>query len=504
MKVAKNIPVLEGLKKVSLYLWALLFAFLACFFFSSSTSPLYPYTNIDWINLDSNFFLYEANLWRQGGVPYVDFFDHKGLFHIALDYVGLAMGGRYGVFSLQILAGFIGLVFFFKSIALLAPTQKEWILFAGIAYFGVYSISPCGNSEGEWILPFVSAGFYFFVKGIKTARLSAFRLACFFAGLEVGLGLNSRPLDALWGGAMVVAYFVYYLRQKMGLELLYDALIAIFGCLIPFAIFLPIASAGGYLSLMFQNVFSEGLVYIKMPLDNVETWLNRLLILGVFALEFFLYRLQIKRGDRFIGEFFFVSASISSILYFVCARYTSYYWSGYTFYLLNLIYGLSLVKPVALPRWSLGKKTSLIFGSLLTVWACSFLTLYYTVGYGDFSAHNAQTIAEVITTTIPEATRMSPGKVFAIDCDAGVYTIGGITTGDKYFANQSWWARFTPEVKEDIKAYLTSAKRPEYLLVSETNIWTHDNFGATIDAHYAAIDGTKERSQGQFTIYHVL
>lgn len=489
------------LRKLSLYFWALLFAFLACFFFSSSTSPLYPHTNIDLINLDSNFFLYEANVWNHGGTPYVDFFDHKGLFHIAIDAIGLRRGGRYGVFSLQILAGFLGLIFLFKAIRLLSPEEKGWIIFGGIAYFAMYTISPCGNTEGEWMLPWVSAGFYYLVKGMKTSSLWDFRLGCFLAGLEVGFSLNSRPLDALWGGTMVVAYFVYYLRKKMGIELLYDALSAILGLALPFVLFLSIAYVGGYASLMLKSVFVEGLFYIREPLDSLDTWLNRGIILIVFILEFFCFRYERKKSDPLIAEFFFVASLVSALLYFVCARFYSYYWSGYTFYILNFIYALSLWTPKKLPAFSLPKKASLVLGSLITVWALTFLTLYYTCGLSNFSASNAQAIETTILNNIPETSRKEKGQVLAIDCDAGVYTVGGIISGEKYFANQSWWSLFMKDVKDSVNKDLLSSTRPSYLLVSENNPWTYDNFGEAIHQNYRSITGTKEASKGLFTIY---
>lgn len=488
-------------EKSPLYLEALLFSFCACFFFSTSTSPLYLSSNADYINLDSNFFLYEASAWLKGQVPYLDFFDHKGLFHVAIDAFGLLLGGRIGVFCLQILAGFLGLIFLFKTIEALAPKRNELLLLAGVLYFALYTISPCGNSEGEWMLPFVSAFFYFFVRGMKEESRKGIRLACFFAGLEVGFALNSRPLDALWGGVGVIAYFVYYLKKKWGIELLYDALLAIGGLLIPFVLFWPDAFIKGYAEVMFRSIFVDGFSYVpKGASGEVEVWINRGIILVVLAAEVFFYRYEKKKGDPAIALPFLIVSLLSSLLYLLVARYYSYYWSGYTFYILDGVYALSLIPPLGEKKLLLPKIAWPTLGSLVTLWALALVSLYYTVGLNDFSAKQARNV-EAAVLRIPEKERQSPGHVYALDCDPKVYTIGGFISQEKYFANQSWWSTFKSGVKDEVRAYLSSETKPRYVLVSEAKSWTKENFGDVIEKFYQIVPGSTALSGGAFSLY---
>jgi hypothetical protein len=482
---------------VYLALWALAFSFLAVLLFSTSTSPVYPLANADFINLDSNFFLYEASLWLKGQTPYLDFFDHKGLYHLAINALALLLGGRYALFALQILFGFVGVYFLFLAIHLLTGERKSLFLLAGFLYLSLYAMGSSGNVEGEWVLPYVSLAYYYYLKGMKTSSPWGFRIASFFAGIEVGCSLNSRPLDGIWGGVIAVSFFVYALRKKIGIELLYDALIAIFALGFVYALILPFAIQGGYLQAMMKAIFVDSFSYASSGAWNEGRWLNRLLIALVYALGVLFFLYQKKKGDFDIALFFFVSASIAAPLYFIFARFTTYYWSGYTFYILNLVYAVSL-----LPLFGKAKKIAWacpllsFWATFALVWSISLTSLYYTVGFRNFSYDSSKTTASFVL-SIDEKERTKKGNVFALDCDAALYTIGGITTNEKYLVNQSNWASFVPGVKAELERYLSSPENPHYLLVNENDPITMTNFSAMIEANYRF----SRRSENNIALY---
>jgi len=472
--------------RVMLSLLAFLFAFLSVLFFSTSTSPLYPLNNADFINLDSNLFLYEANLWIHGETPYLDFFDHKGLYHLAINALALLLGGRYMLFFLQILFGFVGVLFLFFAIELLAGEKKDLFLLAGFLYLSLYAMGSSGNVEGEWVLPYVSLAYYYYLKGMKKGGLAPFRIASFFAGIEVGCSLNSRPLDAIWGGVIAVSFFVYALRRKAGWEIVFDALAAILGLAIPFALILPFAFAQGYCGPMMVAIYSDSFSYVTHQAWEKSRWLNRLLILLVYLLGVAFYLIEKKKGDKGTALFFFLSASIAAPLYFLFARFTTYYWSGYTFYILNLVYAVSLFPLIKGRKERSWAKIIMGFWALFaSVWSITLVSLYYTSGFGNFSYASSKEIADFISTNISEDERQKKGNVFAIDCDAAVYTIGGITTTEKYLVNQSNWASFVPDVRSELLRYLSSADKPRYLLVgNDEETWA--NFGDIISPNYEA------------------
>jgi hypothetical protein len=480
---------------------ALFFAFFACFLFSSSTSFLFPKINVDSLNLDSNFFYYLASLWLKGETPYLDFFDHKGLYHLAINALAILMGGRYALFALQVVFGSVALFALFESLALFAPKRHDLLFLAGLIYCGLYAMGSSGNTEGEWVLPYVSLAYYAYLRAIKTGKKGFFCLGSFFAGLEVGCALNSRPLDGIWGGALIVSFSVYILRQHWAKELFFNALYALLGLAIPYALILPFAFKGGYAEAMFVSIFEDSWAYISSPLEAQLTWFNRVLTLAVYGLGVALYFYERKKGDPLLGEFFFVSSSIAATLYFVFARYTTYYWSGYTFYILNLLYGVSLLPDFRKTKkhsWSL--PLSGLWLALVLVWSTSLTTLYYTVGFQHFSYAETSAVEKAVL-SIPEEKRHTKGAVYAIDCDAAVYTIGGIVTQNKYVVNQGEWSRFMPEVKEEMNRYFASSDHPEYVLLGERYDYTEGIYGDLVRTYYEPIAGTHELSAGAFTIY---
>jgi hypothetical protein len=272
------------------------------------------------------------------------------------------------------------------------------------------------------------------------------------------------------------------------------------GLAIPYAIILPFASQGGYLEPMMKAIFADSFLYVNSKHADWEMsrWLNRLLIFLVYLLGVFFFLLERKKGDKEIALFFFISASIAATLYFVFARFTTYYWSGYSFYILNLVYAVSL-----LPLWGKEKKRSwttlvLSFWALFAgVWSVSLIALYYTSGVGNFSYHSAQEIETFIRDNITEEERKKEGNVFALDCDAAVYTIGEITTNEKYLVNQSNWSGFIPGVHAELSVYLSSASRPHYLLVSSAKE-TWANFGDIVSPYYV----NSGLSTASFTLYY--
>lgn len=481
--------------------WALGVAFLACFFSSTSTSPLYPATNIDFINTDSNFFLYEASLWLKGYRPYLDFYDHKGLYHLALNGLGLLLGGRYGLFFLQVLFGTTALYFLFQSLREIGAGALTEHLLSSFLYCALYCMGASGNTEGEWVLPLVSLSFYFYSKGIVHSNNHDLVFGSLCAGIEIALSLNSRPLDALWGGAAALSYFVYYLREKRDRSLLFAVLAGLLGILVPSAVFLLVAYCGGYLPAMMQSIFLDSERYLAYPLVSMRAF-NWVLIALVYLLGVFLFLWQWRHNDKSLALFYFISATLAAILYALVARYTTYYWSGYTFYILNLVYAVSSVPPLGKKKVRLNLVLTGLWCFVWVGWNSILIPLYYTTGFEDFSYQKSLQVKRVLSdgSLIPQTDLQTPGKVFGIDVDAGIYLLSGVTTTEKYCVNQTWWSRFKPEVKTEIVDYLSSAERPQWVLLKEYAD-TKATFQKDVETYYTLVPGSLEASGNMFTLY---
>lgn len=475
--------------------FAALFAFVASLFFSTSVSPLYPANNVDTINLDSNFFTFEATLLNQGYTPYLDFFDHKGLYHIAVTALGLRIAGRNGVFFLEIVYGFTMGLFFLRSIRLVSPSLR-WRLLGSSMYLLLLSFTNSGNIEAEWLVPFVSIALYFFLKGIKEGGRWPFYLGCFFSGLEMSLSLNSRPLDGIWTGIFLVAYFVYYLQKQRDWTLLGCALTTLVGFALPYAVILPCAIQGGYLEAMTQAIFKDNFSYLG--LIDLNKWMNWLVILLVYLAEVLAFLYERKQADNPFGPFFFSAFCTALPLLLLVAHFISYYFSGYPFLVVVILYFFSRLKPF--------KREKLVYTSLVALFSVLYaatnitlLTCYYTSGIVEFSYSSSSQYQKAIDEIIPLDEQK---RYYAIDVDCGIYLDGPVNEiHEKYFANQSWWAKFLPGVVEEVNSYLSGANRPEWLVVNAVEKTTAANFLPTVKTYYNLIPTSFEKSEGYFYIY---
>ena len=84
-----------------LTLLSLIFGFLALLFAPSSLSPIYQGLDFGHNDLDGNFFLYLGYGYTHGLKPYVDLFDHKGMYIFWIEGLGALMGGKNGMFVIM-------------------------------------------------------------------------------------------------------------------------------------------------------------------------------------------------------------------------------------------------------------------------------------------------------------------------------------------------------------------------------------------------------------------
>jgi hypothetical protein len=490
----------ESIKRVSAFfhqrpyledlLLAWLLAFLICLLTCCSLSPLYPLNNYDYMNGDSNLFRYYAWLWLQGRTPYRDFYDHKGLYHLAVDALGLLIGrgSRYGIFFLEVLASSCNLFFLARAVRLLKGDEARFRSAAYLGYAALFSILGQGNSEGEWILPISTLFVYFYLRAIVRKNAQDFVIGSFFMGLEVGLAFNSRPLDALWGG-MGALYFVirHYREHEKSPFLLLNMLSAIIGCLIPFAIFYPIAYHGGYLDEMFDAMFLASNHYWKRHFTEVNVLyiLNRAAALAglVYALFLHHYAKKNPESESAIGTFFFTMEVGVSCLYLLVLGFFHYFQSGFTFFILAFLYAWDLLPFKAGKRPIYTKIAVGLLSTCVSVYACLYVIGYYTIGLGDFSYRGSAEVAEVIKRDIPD-NEWKEGKVFAIDCDPAVYLDAETVVQERFCSYTYAWSKDNPKVTPEIRAYLTSSNHPDYLLVGTNSAIVDHEFDDIIAADY--------------------
>ena len=435
------------------------------------------------------FFRYCASLWLNGGVPYVDFFDHKGLYHLAIDLIGLWIGGRYGIWFLEIVFYWADLMILLPSIRLLFGAERRYRVAFYLIFIALQACILEGNLEGEWVLPFVSLFASAYVFGIVQQKPRAFLLGSFAMGLDVGLALNSRPVDGIYGALGAFFFLIYSLKHRQFLALLENALIAIAGCAIPFAIFYPLAIAQGFEDLMVKAIFVQSFSYLLNSFSGITllVWgykIEALAVAALLGLFFFFERREVpEQGD--LSFFFFFVGVAADLIFFVILGYGHYFQSGFGFVSLALLYGFS-----HWPKIKVGASLRFVSAFLVIFLAGDlgyFSIVYYTPeGLNGYSYSETQEMAKTIV-AMKEQGAGEKGSVFAIDLDCAFYIQGDFVVNERYLAFQKNWCRDNPAVEGEVRNYLSGdlpgKTQPKWLLVSKES-GSLDRFVDVINVDY--------------------
>ncbi len=315
------------------------FGFLALLFGPTGISPLYSGTQFGHNDIDGNFFLYLGRAYLNGLKPYIDVFDHKGLYVFWIEAFGALMGnkGMYPIMSIFMSVNVFCYFLVFKELGYSNKKAAVSTLLIGAILMSFTCMN--GHHSGELLNPFFSICVLFYVRAISRKSDCYFLFGSFVAGIGAGLAFSSRPSEAALPLGVVVFYFVYWLKGKRDIQLLWNALIAIFGFMLPASACLIEASCRGFLSEMIHSVYFQSAVYIVNhgDLDRVLTRIFTIAITLIPLLTIFLRR---GRLDKSMNLFLFVVVLVVGIVQIGIARYSNYWISFIPVVLLAMIYNL--------------------------------------------------------------------------------------------------------------------------------------------------------------------
>lgn len=162
---------------------------------SAKPSPPLPFR-------DSGLFLYVASIVRAGGVPYRDVWDHKPPLVYYIDAIGLALGGSWGVWLLQLLVVTATVVVAYSMLRR-AFGRRGAIVGAAVLLCGISFLLDGGNLTEEYALLAQVAALRLFVDG-GDAGYTGRRM--FLIGILAACAALLKPtLVAIWlAGALYV------------------------------------------------------------------------------------------------------------------------------------------------------------------------------------------------------------------------------------------------------------------------------------------------------------
>ena len=290
----------------------------------SLASFLYPHISMQPYYNDPSTFVIMGKEMVAGKTPYIEIFDHKGLyiFYVTALYAYL---GKFGIFLVMSIMMTISLIFFILTLRELNYGKRVTIV--GLLLFtALYVFFAQFPGDADLVVMVGMIMFYFYIKGYKNQNNKYYMLACILAGVSAGIALNIRPSDAMLGFAFMVFYLVKRIKEKKTAIMLRDAALCL-GALILAA--LPAylhAIAGGFLNEMVDAVFISNFRYLGSSSDKslALVWTSRLIVLAIFASIFLLWFFKRKEYQFEESCFIVIISAIVFVIQFGIALFAHY------------------------------------------------------------------------------------------------------------------------------------------------------------------------------------
>jgi hypothetical protein len=487
----------KGFSIPVLIILALVFGFLATLVGASSVSPLYAGIQYGVNEMDPSFFLYLGFSFNNGSLPYIGIYDQKGMYIFTFEALGYLLSGRNGVFTL------LGLWASIVSLTLMLSVRemggkKLGELMIGLAHVTLIMAFKYGNHTGDIIMPWVSLPILFYLMAINRKKEGFFFLGSFLAGIQAAFGLTSRPTEAIWAVSFVVFYFIYWLRHEKNLNLLWNALLAIGGLIIPLGTYSLIAYQGGYLSEMFYATVVQNFSYVGNHVLSVTLADQIVTAVGVAFFLCLFFPIKKKRGLD-IALFFLSMAVLAGGVNIFIARFPHYWLSAIPSMLIALFLALAPVNEdsLVLKSRKIYKGVIIALSSCAVIMSALWPSIYYgcdkplgLINNGEFSStynENKRTQAN-LDKYIRSSKTFEEDTVFALDGRGAALLYLGKTSPERFACYTSWMAEDNPKIEPEVLTFLTGDNAPDWIITSNDNSKAIlPSFQKVLDENYTVV-----------------
>lgn len=473
-----------------LTLLSLIFGFLALLFAPSSLSPIYQGLDFGHNDLDGNFFLYLGYGYTHGLKPYVDLFDHKGMYIFWIEGLGALMGGKNGMFvimSLYMCANFFCYNLIFRE---MGYEKTVSYLLSSIIGIILSCFAACGGHHtGDLLNPFFSVTVLFYIRAIMRSSEKDFLFASSFAGFSAGLSFLSRPSEAALPLGFVVFFFVYWLRkEKKDLSLLWNAFLAIAFFFLPIGVSFLEALIRGFFKEMLDSMVFQNFSYVSKHWDlsriiaSLETTFLVSLSLGLL----FYHRKKVQIN---LFLFFFIGVLTDGIMQIFISRYINYWISFLPFALIGLF--------ASYIQKDFNKKIRTISFSSIGVIYFSFSLFFCLTSFlmkeplivGGLelraSYHTNKICEKNLDELIEKKDPNHEKEIYVLDGNPACLLYLNRTSSCKYNFLSSWWSLDNPKINEEVLAYFKE-KEPYWIITSSKENEENDVY-AYVHANYQEI-----------------
>ncbi len=465
---------LHPIRSIALqFLFFLLLSFIALSLLSTTTT--YIYDTVPFMFTDSNFFQEVGRMILAGKKPYVDIFDHKGIYFFWYEALcAMIPPPLDGFFLMDVLIYAFSLLSLFhilKELGLSPATSWSGIL--------VFLFFTClvreGNITEDFSLLFLFPPFYLYVRATNRKSKNLFLIANAVTGMSAGVLLFTRANNCAILLFAVIFYGVKAIRDREFVDLLLNFL----ACLFPFALFcaipLVVSHVGGYLNEMLEQSFLMNAEYSIDHFDIDQAILMSIDILMTVALSFMLVRFR-KKGlfDKDILLLFLIDIIGTGAVFAYTSHYPHYY--VVTYPLLVPVLSLGIERLLQANRKdntekTVSQKAFLVARGIIPL-ALIGNFLYFCIGYYSFlpDCHRKEVMMEEIVAHIEDVDERDgeEGDILAIDVNSAFYLLTDRLPEERHFAFQTWQDMTDPDVYRELEDYIR-LERPEWIVIDDTD-----------------------------------
>ena len=406
---------------ITLIVMSVLLGFLTILSGSTVSSLLYQNFVIDNYVKDGNMFYYIAKMISNGKTPYLEIFDHKGLYLFYYISLGYLMGGRVGLFFVE--GVLMSLTYFFMILSLRElKTQKSLIFTFMLLFLAFHSVSGQFPSDFELNLPFIALMTYFYSRGFNRQSDKDYLIGNAVAGIQAGIAINIRAVDTMVALGFVIGFFVICLRHKKIKEIFINAGVClaalIFACL-PALIH---SLTGGFAKEMYTSIILDNFKYVGTADSRLDSSQVACRILVITLAIIYFVPLIINRRKMISDEFWLSIAEgiVVFLIQIIVAFYPHYVFIILPFYFVVVTRSVSLFFKEE-KKWHLAFK---IPSAMIALASLMFLPMLYNISLKG----NEQKIINEVKENIPEEDRKN-GHVLGIGISAAIYLNCDIDAG---------------------------------------------------------------------------
>lgn len=290
----------------------------------SLASFLYPTIAMQHYYSDAATFVIMGKALAQGKVPYIDVFDHKGLY---IFYTTFLYGylGKFWIFlfmSICMTVSLVFLIFTFKELEM----NNRTIAFGGLFFMAIYIFFAQFPGDADLVLMAGIMMSYFYVRGYKRNSDKDHLIACLLAGVSAGFALNMRPSDAMLGFAFMVFYIVKRIKDKKIGIMFRDSILCVLALIITILPAYIHAYSSNFLREMVDAVFLSNFKYLGSASDKnvVFVWLCRFMVTAIFGGFILLWFFKRKEYQLEESLFILINSGIILLIQFVIALFPYY------------------------------------------------------------------------------------------------------------------------------------------------------------------------------------